>query len=210
MTNPLPVPALLVITDPPPSPRTIEYVIQEALGAGCRWVMYREKTASAERFRSRAIYLAECCEANDAVLCINGDIGVAQACGARGVHLQSADNVKMAREALLPHALIGVSCHSIEDALRAESSGADYVTLSPIFETASKPGYGPALGVAGLEEAAKEVSIPLIALAGISTANAVDCIQHGAHGVAVMGGVMRAIDVGAEVKGLTSAINLMP
>jgi thiamine-phosphate pyrophosphorylase len=105
---------------------------------------------------------------------------------------------------LSPQALVGVSCHSILDAQRAELAGADYVTLSPVFETASKPGYGPVLGLKGLEEASRDVSIPLIALAGISTANAADCIQHGAQGVAVMGGVMQAQDAGAAVSGLIS------
>ena len=206
MTNLLPVPSLLVITDLPPSPQTIENVVQDALGSGCRWVMYREKTASAESFRRTAINLAKLCEAYKAVLCLNGDVGVAQGCAVGGVHLQSADDVEAARLNLSPQALVGVSCHSILDAQRAELAGADYVTLSPVFETASKPGYGPALGLKGLEEASKDVSIPLIALAGISTANAADCIQHGAQGVAVMGEVMQAQDAGAAVAGLISVL----
>ena len=207
MRNPLPVPPLLVITDLPPSPQTIENVVQDALGSGCRWVMYREKTASAESFRRTAINLAKLCEAYKAVLCLNGDVGVAQGCAVGGVHLQSADDVEAARLNLSPQALVGVSCHSILDAQRAELAGADYVTLSPIFETASKPGYGPALGLQGLEVAARDVSIPLIALAGISSVNAGDCTQRGAQGVAVMGSVMQSHNPGAAVKELIAALS---
>jgi len=206
VTNPLPVPALLVITDLPPPPRTIEDIVQEVLGSGCRWIMCREKNASADSIRCVAAKLTKLCEAYDAVLCINGDVGVAQECAAGGVHLQSTIDVEKARVNLSPQALIGVSCHSILDAQRSELAGADYVTISPVFETASKPGYGPTLGKEGLEEVARDVSIPLIALAGISSANAADCILHGAQGVAVMGGVMQSHDPGATVKGLISAL----
>jgi thiamine-phosphate pyrophosphorylase len=205
--NPLPVPPLLVITDLPPSPQTIETVVQDALGSGCRWIMYREKKTSAEKFRRTAFNLFKLCEAHEAVLCINGNIGVAQECSAGGVHLQAADDVEAARVTLSSQALIGVSCHSIVDAQRAELAGADYVTLSPVFETASKPGYGPALGLQGLEVAARDVSIPLIALAGISSVNAGDCTQRGAQGVAVMGSVMQSHNPGAAVKELIAALS---
>ena len=207
MTNPLPVPPLLILTDLPPSPRTIENIVQEALSSGCRWIMYREKNTSAESFRRTAKNLAKFCEAYEAVLCINGDVDVAQECSAGGVHLQSAVGVEVARMNLSPQALIGVSCHSVLDAQRAELAGADYVTLSPIFETASKPGYGPALGLNGMEDAVRDVSIPLIALAGISSANAAHCMQHGAQGVAVMGGVMQSHNPGTAVEELIAALS---
>jgi thiamine-phosphate pyrophosphorylase len=206
VTNLLPVPSLLVITDLPPPPQTIENVVLEALSAGCHWIMYREKNASAETFRRTAMNLGKLCEEHEAVLCINGDVGIAQECSAGGVHLQTADDVEAARVILSSRALIGVSCHSIVDVQRAELAGADYVTFSPVFETASKPGYGPALGLEGLAEAARDVSIPLIALAGISSANTGDCIQHGAHGVAVMGGVMQSDDPAGAVKRLITAL----
>ncbi len=206
MTNPIPVPAVLVITDPPPVPRTIEDAVLQTLDAGCRWIMYREKEASAENFRLVAKILADLCLSYGSVLSINGDIQVAREVCAGGVHLQSTDEIGLARTALQSGAPVGVSCHSIAEAQCAELAGADYVTLSPIFETASKPGYGPALGLGGLGEATECLTIPVIALAGISSNNAADCIHHGAQGVAVMGGVMRASDIEVEVKGLISAL----
>ena len=73
-------------------------------------------------------------------------------------------------------------------------SEADYVTLSPIRATRSKPGYGPALGLSGLAAAARRIAVPLIALGGIEATDVSPCLSAGASGVAVMGSVMRAAD----------------
>jgi thiamine-phosphate pyrophosphorylase len=90
-------------------------------------------------------------------------------------------------------ALIGVSAHGLRDVEAAAAAGADYVTLSPIFLTVSKPGYGPALGVAAIEPAAKR-GIAIIALGGVSADVVPLCLDAGAAGVAVMGEIMRSDD----------------
>jgi thiamine-phosphate pyrophosphorylase len=102
-------------------------------------------------------------------------------------------------------ALVGVSAHSEADIRAAAVAGADYVTLSPIFETSSKPGYGPALGLAAIERAA-EIGLPIIALGGITPARAASCFGAGAAGVAVMGEVMRAGDPAAVVRRFRAAL----
>ena len=78
--------------------------------------------------------------------------------------------------------------------LAAASAGADYVTISPIFRTQSKPGYGPPLSLEGLAKAANLAEIPVIALGGVTSENANACRRAGAAGVAVMGTIMRARD----------------
>nr|WP_147046440.1 thiamine phosphate synthase [Methylobacterium gnaphalii] len=110
-----------------------------------------------------------------------------------------ADIVVQARQRLNPGALVGLSAHSLADIRTAVEAGADYVTLSPIFATASKPGYGPSLGLAALREAAG-LGLPVIALGGIGAEQARLCREAGAAGVAVMGGVMRADDPIAETR----------
>ncbi len=206
MTNSLPVPPLLVITDPPASTRSIEDIVQEVLGAGCRWIMYREKEAPTDKFGRTAENLSELCRTFDAILSINGDIEIAQKCDAGGVHLQSARDVGRARSVLKSNSIIGVSCHGITEAQQAGQAGADYVTLSPVFETISKSGYGPTIGLKGLSEAEKSLSVPVVALAGISSDNAAACLESGAQGVAVMGGVMRSQNPGKTTEELISAI----
>jgi thiamine-phosphate pyrophosphorylase len=110
--------------------------------------------------------------------------------------------------ARLPHALIGVSAHASGEAAALLAAGADYVTVSPVFLTDSKPGYGPALGLDGLAAAVGEARGPVVALAGITPANAAACLAAGAAGVAVMGEVMRAVDPEAVVRALIAAMTV--
>ena len=83
---------------------------------------------------------------------------------------------------------------------------ADYVTLSPIFLSDSKPGYGPALGLEALRAVSAVAAGPVIALAGIDATNAAQCLAAGASGVAVMGEVMRSADPKETVRRLLRAI----
>jgi thiamine-phosphate pyrophosphorylase len=86
----------------------------------------------------------------------------------------------------------------------AVAAGADYVTLSPIFITASKPGYGPALGVAAIEAAAK-LGVSVLALGGVTADAARPCLDAGAAGIAVMGEIMRSDDPGRTASRLLAA-----
>ncbi len=101
--------------------------------------------------------------------------------------------------------LTGLSAHSLGDVRAATAAGLSYVTLSPIFPTASKPSYGPAIGLDGLREAA-EIGLPVVALGGVTPENAGACREAGAAGVAVMGGIMRARDPAAVTRGLLAAL----
>ena len=141
---------------------------------------------------------------------VNGDLAAARAVGAAGLHLPAGCDIGArlaeARHTLGPGALLGASAHDPDEALATAESGADYVTLSPIFESASKPGYGPALGPAGLNVLAARLTVPVVALGGIGAGNAGACLAAGAAGVAVMGAVMAAADPGAAAKALLAAL----
>jgi len=82
----------------------------------------------------------------------------------------------------------------------------DYAVLGPVHATASKPGYGPALGVEGVRLIAGATPVPIIAIGGITPGRVGDVMSAGAAGVAVMGSVMRALDPGAEVRALLAAL----
>ena len=123
--------------------------------------------------------------------------------GATGVRAASGADPAVAR-ARLPKALIGASAHSPAEAATLLEAGADYVTLSPIFLTESKAGYGPALGLGALRAASG--AGPVIALAGIDESNAGECLAAGAKGVAVMGEMMRSADPEATVRRLLRAL----
>jgi len=127
------------------------------------------------------------------------DIEAVAAVGADGVHLPSGGSPEAAR-ARLPGVLIGVSAHSADEAAVLLRAGADYATASPVFLTASKPGYGPALGLEGLARIVARAPGPVIALGGITPENAASCLGVGARGVAVMGEIMRSADPRATVE----------
>lgn len=100
-----------------------------------------------------------------------------------GVHLAAADPLPALRPAV-----VGRSCHSRDDLRRAADEGCDYATLSPIFVSPSKPGYGPPLGV----DALRDAPLPVYALGGVDESNIAACLDAGAVGVAMMGTAMRS------------------
>ena len=129
-----------------------------------------------------------------ATVTVHGDYEAAGV--ADGIHLPAGESVAQARRRLEPNALLGISIHDPAELEGAALGGADYVTLSPIFASLSKPGYGPGPGLAGLRRAASAGSLPVIALGGIEPENAALCLEAGAYGVAVMGAVMAAENPG--------------
>lgn len=116
--------------------------------------------------------------------------------GAAGVHLSAVQTGLDAR--LAP--FHGRSCHNVEEVRRAVDGGASYLTISPVAATVSKPGYGPAIGADGVRRAADLAgSTHVFALGGIDAGNAAAMRAAGAHGVAVMGALMRAEDPAAAL-----------
>ena len=201
----LPVPALLVISDRGQARQPLEQVAEAVFAGGCRWLSLREKDlSSAERcaLLGRLLALGR---RFGAIVTAHEDIEAVAELGADGVHLPSGCNPQAAR-ARLPGALIGASAHCAEEAAALLRAGADYVTVSPVFLSASKPGYGPALGPAGLVRIVRQATGPIVALGGITADNAASCLAAGAHGIAVMGEVMRAADPQSSVERILRAI----
>jgi thiamine-phosphate pyrophosphorylase len=202
----LPVPPLLVISDRRQAHRSLEWLAEAIFAGGCRWLSLREKDLPVTERCALLSALVVLGRRWEATVTVHEDIDAAAMAGAGGVHLPSAGNPKAAR-ARLPDGLIGASAHSVEEASALLGYGADYVTVSPVFITASKPGYGPAIGLDGLAEIVAQVPGPVIALGGIMPANAPLCLSAGARGVAVMGEVMRATNPQATVEAILAAIS---
>ena len=202
----LPATPLLVITDRLSAPKTLSQIVPDILQAGCRWLVVREKDLGTTALGKLAKEVVDLARPFDGTVMVNGDVDAAQIAGAAGVHLQSASQVGPARERLGDEALIGVSTHSFKEAQAAEGAGADYITMSPVFPTDSKPGYGPALGIDALAEICRQVALPVVALAGITPATAASCLNAGAAAVAVMGTVMRSETPGVVVRELLQSI----
>lgn len=184
-------------------------IVAAALRGGGRWFLLREPDLTTGERLSLAEAIATLCSPYDARLSISADLAVTAKLPAGGIHLPQRmarpETLTDARNKLGSDALIGVSAHSQPEADAAQRAGADYVTLSPIFLTDSKPGYGPALGTDGIHAMAARLDIPALALGGIAPETIADARAAGAAGVAVMGGVMRAVDPESETRRLIAA-----
>ena len=196
--NDLPDPPLLVITDRDMVQESLEITLERAFDGGCRWVMIREKRLDEAERLSLVESIIRIAEPFGAKVVVNTDLKAGEI--ANGVHLPQGQPLINARAELGLDKIIGVSAHTIGEVRAAASAGADYVTISPIFPTPSKPGYGPPLSLEGLAKAANLAEIPVIALGGVTSANANACRRAGAAGVAVMGTIMRASDPAIPVQ----------
>ena len=180
------LPPLLVLSDRAQCSGSLVDAVAAAVGAGARAVVLREKDLPEPR-------RTELAEQLRAVLApVGGELVVA---GARGdaVHLSASDAFPRPRPVL-----VGRSCHDAAEVRAADAEGCDYVTLSPVFATASKPGYGPALGLQGLAALTAIARAPVYALGGVQPPDVAECLAAGASGIAVMGPVMRTPQVVAD------------
>jgi thiamine-phosphate pyrophosphorylase len=150
------------------------------------WIQIREKDLSARDLFDLTRNILDQPNPRGVKILLNTRIDVAWAAGAAGAHLPSNSPAPHAWKAITPPGfLLGVSCHSPEEVRAAVGEGADYVFFGPVFTPLSKPGLSPPVGLAGLASAvAAAANIPVLALGGITFANAGACIEAGAAGVA--------------------------
>ncbi len=166
--------------------RSLESCIADAIAAGVDWVQIREKDLPTRRLLDLADEaLMHARGQGKTRVMVNDRLDVAIAAKAHGVHLGRrslpADSV---RKLAPPEFVVGVSCHSLQEALAAQAAGANYLLLGPIFETPSKLPYGPPLGLATLREVTRQISIPVFALGGIAVDRVSACRENGAMGIA--------------------------
>lgn len=187
--------------------RPLEEIIREAIKGGAKAFQLREKDLSAKELFELGSRLLMVTRKGGAQLLINDRVDVALALGADGVHLaQSSLPPGSVRRLLQKRMQLGVSCHSMAEAIKAEEGGADFITLGPIFPTLSKLRYGPPLGPGIITEARKKVSIPIFAIGGIKASNVPDVMACGVDGVAVISAIMGAEDVVQAVRELLEAV----
>jgi thiamine-phosphate diphosphorylase len=173
------LPRLVVVTDRTQAAGPLPGAVVEAVAAGARAVVLRDRDLPEDE---RAALAAELRAVLDPV---GGLLVVAGRTGSPAVHLAAAEPFPDPRPAL-----VGRSCHSAAELARARAEGCDWAFLSPVFPTASKPGHGPALGVDGFAALAS-LGPPAYALGGVGPDDVPALLAAGAAGVAVMGPVMR-------------------
>jgi thiamine-phosphate pyrophosphorylase len=203
----LPDPPLLLVTDRRQARHALKDVIVAALAAGCRWISLREKDLPPDEQILLARSLLPLAHAKGATFVLHGDASLAADAGADGVHLPSGSDSRAARALIGPSRLLGISIHTVPEAEAVDPALVDYALAGPAFETASKPGYGPEIGRRGFRDITQAARVPVLAIGGINAARLGELIAAGAAGVAVMGGVMRAVDPVQEIRSLIAALN---
>lgn len=175
--------------------RTLEEVVSEAVYGGVTCVQVRAKTDSTRDFIDQARSIQSFLAQKKVPLIINDRLDVVQAIGADGIHLGQSDMpIEMARAIVGPEMVIGISAECLEHAVVAEKIGADYIGASAVFATPTKADIAPPMGLEGLHQICRTVTLPVVAIGGINASNTADVIRAGADGVAVVSAIVSADD----------------
>jgi thiamine-phosphate pyrophosphorylase len=161
-------------------------LISAAVSCQVDLVQIREKQLTARTLFELAVAAARFTRAGNTKLLINDRADIAAASGADGVHLTTRSlPPDVVRQTFGEGMLIGVSTHSLDEAVSARQNGADFIVFGPIFETGSKKVYGAPVGLNELKRICGALSpFPVLALGGVSISNAAPCIHAGARGLA--------------------------
>ncbi|MCR4289209.1 MAG: thiamine phosphate synthase [Candidatus Scalindua sp.] len=166
-------------------------IIEQAIEGGVGTVQLREKNLSTSDLYSLAKEIREITERKGANLIINDRVDIAIAVDADGVHLGwKSLEIDMVRRMIDRDKIIGFSAHSLKEAEMAENSGADYVTISPVFDTVNKEYFIKPLGVGEIGKIKAQINIPVIALGGINENNVNEVLKNGADGIAVISAIL--------------------
>lgn len=201
------LPPLYLITNRRIATPDLHHALEAALRAGVRLIQLREKDLSTAELKILAEKILKRTQHYGAKLLLNGNPELVSAIGADGVQLGvNSCNVLSARQILGPQALIGYSAHSCSEVEEAAAQGADFVTFSPIYYTASKSQYGPPQGLSALRKLCRTASLPVYALGGITAERVCDVLDAGACGVALISAVFSAPDTRKAAQELLHAI----
>ena len=185
--------------------------VEAALAGGVAAVQYRDKSGDVARRHEQASELAALCRRFGAPLIVNDDLRLADLADADGVHLGRDDgSIREARIILGKGKFIGASCYqSLDLALAAQAAGADYVAFGSFFASPTKPA-GPRASLELLHAATPMLRVPIVAIGGITAANAPQLIDAGADSVAVLSALFDAADVRAAARALNQLFETEP
>lgn len=178
------------------------HVAEEAIKGGADIIQLRDKESADSEILKAARAIRALTHKNKVPFIINDRVDIAVAVDADGVHLGQDDlPIEVARSIIGKDRLIGLSTHSLQQALEAQRRGADYIGVGPVFPTPTKPDY-KAVGIDLIREVNDRVAIPFVAIGGICESNVNEILAAGARRIAVVRAVCGAEDVGNAAKKL--------
>lgn len=181
---------------------TLLWQVEQALKGGVTCVQLREKHADPRLLLEEARQMAQLCRQYRVPFIINDDVELALACGADGVHVGQQDlSARQVRRIAGDKLLVGVSAHSVQEALQAAADGADYLGVGAMFATSTKADARP-LPHQTLREICQAVDLPVVAIGGIQADNLLQLTGCGADGVALVSAIFSAQDIQAQCRHL--------
>ncbi|MGF1611281.1 MAG: thiamine phosphate synthase [Kiloniellales bacterium] len=187
--------------------RDLVQVVEAALRGGVTLVQLREKQGPREAMIASARALKAMLDRHRVPLIVNDDLEVTLAVDAAGLHLGQEDmDPAEARAALGPDRIIGLSAGNAAEAARVDPAVVDYAGVGPAYVTGSKADAGDAIGLPGLSELRARLALPLVAIGGITAANAAEVMTTGVNGVAVVSAICAASDPEAAARALRRAV----
>jgi len=192
---------LCALTPDEADTRALVARVRAAVAGGAAAVQYRNKSANPTLRREQAAALVDICRAAGVPLIVNDNLALALDVGADGVHLGRDDgDLGAARLRLGPDKMLGASCYDRLDlAVQAAAAGADYVAFGSAFASPTKPA-APRAPLALFGQAKRRLSLPLVAIGGITLANAAQVIEAGADAVAVISALFDTADIEARAR----------
>jgi thiamine-phosphate pyrophosphorylase len=188
--------------------RSLIEAVEAAIAGGATMVQLREKEASTGEFYRIAREVQVLTRRHHIPLVINDRPDIALAVGAEGLHLGQSDlPLPVARRLVGRKMFIGLSASTVEDALRAQVQGADYLGAGAVYPTGSKADAGEAIGPEGLAEICAAVKIPVVAIGGINADNTAEVIRAGATGIAVISGILSQPDIKEAARNLRNVLD---
>lgn len=181
------------------TPEDLLALVESAVRAGIDLIQIRERDLPARELLSLAQAAVRRARGSETRILINDRLEVAVTAGASGIHLPTHGFPAAEVRRAYPNLLIGASTHNRQELEAAQEGGADFAVFGPVFETRSKSATGGPLGLGKLAEAVSAVEIPVLALGGITLANAAACLGAGAAGVAAITLFQQAEDLAALV-----------
>ena len=185
--------------------RSNEEIVKEAIKGGAEIIQLREKKWDKSKVKGEAIKLLKICKENNVLFIVNDYVDVAVEIKADGVHLGQSDmSIEEARKICGNKLIIGLSTHSVEQAVKADSEDVDYITIGPIYTTRAKD-FTVGLGI--IKEIINKINKPSIAIGGINKNNIDSVLQQGVKSIAVISAVVSAGDVSKAASELVERIN---
>jgi len=173
--------------------------VKNGVEAGVSIVQYRNKNGNTKVMYEEASKLKEVCK--NIIFLINDRIDIALAVESDGVHIGQDDMpYKVVRDILGKNKIIGVTVHNVQEAIEAEKHGADYLGISPIFSTNTKPDAGKPSGIVLVKDIKRVCNVPIVAIGGIDLLNAKEVVESGVDALCAISAVVAKDDVKAEIE----------